>query len=439
MASIVQPNRPKPASPSRRVRNTPLAVLSALAVCALSATAIYSSVRRVVAENGIADASLESLERAVRLTPQNSTGWVRLGRTRARMGAPGEQTLTHFRKAVDVSPYDSEAWIALAIQLELNGEPAQAEEHLQKAFSINNGFETRWNLANFYLRQGRIPEFWHWIRETIAFAPRGFRPAVELCWRAFDDPQVILDNGIPDLPAVNQRYFAYLVEANRLESATQVWKRMEASPPPKLLHALVEYVGRLLREEQAREAMDAWNRLCRFGLLPHEPLSPSEGPILTNPEFQSPPSGWGFDWKVLPAGGIQAKVNGSPDAPSEIEFSFSGTQERSAAVLQQFLPVEPNRQYRFDFTYTTQGLAEESGIHWSVYDGFAGQGLARTGSLEASEQPRRQSLSVRTGKDTYLLRLVMEYERVPGTTRKDGAIRTGHLAFDPVGDSEAAR
>ena len=439
MASIVQPNRPKPPSLSRRVRNTPLAVLSALAVCAVSATAIHSSVRRLVAENGIADASLESLERAVRLTPQNSTGWVRLGRTQARLGAPGEQTLTHFRKAVDVSPYDPEAWIALAIQLELNGEPAPAEEHLQKAFSINNGFETRWNLANFYLRQGRIPEFWHWIRETIAFAPRGFRPAVELCWRAFDDPQVILDNGIPDLPAVNQRYFGYLVETNRLEGATQVWKRMEASPPPELFRALVEYVGHLLREEQVREAMDAWNRLCRLGLLPHEPLSPSEGPVLTNPEFQSPPSGWGFDWKVLPAGGIQAKVNSAPDPPGEIEFSFSGTQEKSASVLQQFLPVEPNRQYRFDFTYATQGLAEESGIHWSVFEGRAEERLARTGSLEASEQPRPQSLAVRTGKDTHLLRLVLEYERVPGTTRKDGVIRTGNLAFYPVGVSGAAR
>ena len=76
--------------------------------------------------------------------------WVRLGRTQARMGAPSGHIIAHFRRAVEVSPYDSEAWIALAIQLELDGEPAQAEEHLQKAYGINNGFESRWNLANFY-------------------------------------------------------------------------------------------------------------------------------------------------------------------------------------------------------------------------------------------------------------------------------------------------
>ncbi len=431
MASIVKPDRPKPPSPPRRLRNTPLAVLSVLAACAVSLLAIHTSVRRLIAEHGIAYPTLESLERAVRLTPQNSTGWVRLGRTQARMGAPSGHTIAHFQRAVEVSPYDSEAWIALAIQLELDGEPAQAEEHLQKAFGINNGFESRWNLANFYLRQGRVPEFWHWIRETIVFAPRGFRPAVDLCWRAFDDPRVILDNGIPDVPAINHRYFGYLLETNRLEGATQVWDRLQSDIAPRSLGSFVALVDSLLGNGEVTEALSIWNRLCEIGLLPYGALSPSQGPLLTNGEFRLPLSGRGFDWRVLRPAGIQWEAKGAPDRPGEIEFSFSGTQEKFASLLEQLLPAEPNRQYRFDFAYQTQGLAQESGIHWTVFDAASDQRLARTSSLEATEQPRLTSLAVKTGSETRLLRLVLEYERAPGTTRKDGLLRTGNLAFYP--------
>ena len=103
------------------------------------------------------------------------------------------------------------------------------------------------------------------------------------------------------------------------------------------------------------------------------------------------------------------------------------------------LPAAPNRQYRFDFTYLTQGLAQESGIHWSVFDAASDQRLARTSSLEATEQPRLASLAVKTGKETRLLRLVLEYERAPGTTRKDGLLRTGNLAFYPDEELDTPR
>ena len=439
MASIVKPDRPKPSSPSRRLRNTPLAAISALAVFAVSILAIHTSVLRLIAENSIAFPTVESLERAVQLTPENSTGWVRLGRTQARLGASADQITSHFRKAIEVGPYDSEAWIALAIQLELSGETTQAEEHLQRAFAINNGFESRWNLANFYLRQGRVPEFWRWIRETIAFAPRGFRPAVDLCWRAFDDPRVILENGVPDLPAVNYRYFSYLLETRRLDGATQVWDRMQSDLASHSLGPFLSYINALLTNNKVTEAVRAWNRLCEVGLLPHEALSPSQGPLLTNGHFRSRPSGAGFDWRLLRPAGIQWEVKNAPDMPGEIEFSFSGTQEKAARLLEQLVPAEPNRQYRLDFTYLTQGLAQESGIHWSVFDAASGQRLARTDSLEATEQPRPASLAVKTGPETRLLRLVLEYERAAGTTRKEGLLRAGNLAFYPNKESSAPR
>ena len=412
-----------------------MAVVAA-AIVILCAVGIDSSVRRLVAENGIADPTLESLERAVRLTPQNSTGWVRLGRTQARLGAPAEQTITYFQKAVEVSPYDAEAWIALAIQVELSGRPGLAEQHLLKAFSIDNGYESRWNLANFYLRQGRIDEFWHWIRKTIAFAPRGFQPAVQLCWRAFDDAQLILDNGIPDIPAVNRLYFAYLMETKRLEAATQTWNRIEGELTADLLGTTFRYIGYLLQARQVSEAVRVWNRICHHNLVPYQPLSPASGPLLTNAGFQFPPSGRGFDWRLLEAAGIDWEINNAVGSQGEIVFSFSGMQDRSSALLEQSIPVESGSVYRFEFTYSTQGLPDETGVRWSVFDALESQLIAQTSPLEATPEPKRGSLVLKAGTSTRLVRLVLEYERGRGTTRKDGVLRIGALslrATDAVG------
>ena len=386
--------------------------------------------RRAVAESWIADPSLESLERAVRLTPGNGAGWVRLGSTLASRGDDPVRALDAIRKGVDLGPYNPEAWIALALQTEWQGDPGRAEPYLKKAFEVDNSFDSRWSLANFYLRQGQTEEFWYWIRETIAFAPRGFYPGVELCWRAFDDHAAILDNAIADDPELNRRYFSYLMASNRVEAASAVWERFKDEIRGTDRANALWLLAAWQRQGRVADALDIWNRLSKLGLIPYSPLSPETGAVLTNADLQQVPSGEGFDWRLFPSDEIRSDVEPINDQQSALVFHFSGMQGQSSVLLQQLVPVKPGASYRFDFRYATDGLAENTGVRWTAYSGFDEKApvLAHTESLPASPDTQVISLDMPATEGS-LIRLVLEYERFPGTTRKRGRFLISHFAF----------
>lgn len=434
MVSIVRPNRERPASPSRRIRNRPAVLLIFAVVAGGCGLGIYGSVRRAVAESWIANPTLESLEKAVRLTPMNGAGWVGLGRALAHRGGDEERALEAIRKGVALGPYNPEAWIHLALQVESRGDVNTAEQHLLKAFSVDKGFDSSWQLANFYLRHGRTDEFWRWMRETIAFSPRGFEPSVQLCWRAFDDPKLILENAIPDDPEINRRYFSFTVAYGLAEgrAAVGVWERIKDNLRPDDAEGVKWLINHWQRQGRPSEAVDVRNRASLAGIIPYAPLSLAGGDLITNARLAHFPTGQAFDWKLTSSEDIRPDIEGSGEVGAGVTFHFSGTQSATSTLLEQVVPVNPGDAYRFDCRYSSQGLAENTGVRWTVTAGVDGGGvLAQTDSLPSSVDMRLLSLEVKAPPEGFV-RLVLAYERFPGTTRKEGVFRASHFAFYPA-------
>jgi tetratricopeptide (TPR) repeat protein len=438
MSSIVRPARLKPASPSRRMRNRPHDFLAMAVIAVICLFCMQASWRRSLAEHWIADPKPEGLELAVQLTPGNGEGWIRLGQALTGRGDDPQRAMDAIRRGVELGPYNPEAWIALGLETEAQGNPELAEQHFKKAFEVDHGFEARWSLANFYLRQGRTEEFWRWIRETIAFSPRGFYPGVELCWRASDDHAAILENAIADDPDLNRRYFAYLRASGRAEAAAAVWERVKDNLIEADRVDALWLLAAWLRQGRRSDALDIWNRLIRAAILPYELLSPETGVVLTNADLRQPPTGEGFDWQLFPSDDIRPQIEPLGDERSVV-FHFSGMQDQSSPLLRQFVPLQPGAKYRFDFRYSADELASNTGVRWTAYAGIAEntEVLARTESLAASPDMRLMSFDVTSPKEG-LISLVLEYERFPGTTRKSGRFRASHFAFYPL-DREAPR
>ena len=438
MVSIVRPNREKPASPSRWIRNGPAVFLIFAVVAVGCGLGIYGSLRRAVAETWIANPTLESLERAVRLTPTNGAGWVSLGRALAHGGGDEERALEAIRKGVALGPYNPEAWIRLALQVESRGDANAAEQHLLKAFSVDKGFDSSWQLANFYLRHDRTDEFWRWVRETIAFAPRGFDPGVQLCWRAFDDPELILENAIPDDPDINRRYFAFTLAHGLAEgrAAVGVWERIKDSLRPDDAKGVKWLIGHWQRQGRPAEAVDVRNRASLARVIPYAPLSLAGGDLITNARLAHLPTGEAFDWKLTSSEDIRPDIEGGGEVGAGFAFHFSGTQSATSMLLEQVVPVNPGDDYQFDCRYSSHGLAENTGARWTVYAGFdGGRVLSQTDSLPASSDVRLLSLEVKAPPEGFV-RLVLEYERFPGTTRKEGVFRASHFAFYPAREAD---
>ena len=343
MVSIVRPNREKPASPSRRVRNQPADFLLYAVIALGCGFGISQSIQRAVAESWIATPTLESLERAVRLTPRNGAGWVALGRVLGNSRGDTERALEAISKGVALGPYNPEAWIHLALQVESRGDLQTAEKHLLKAFSVDNGFDSRWQLANFYLRHGKTDQFWHWIRETIAFAPRGFLPGVQLCWRAFDDHQLILDNAIPDNPEINRRYFALARAYNLAEgqAAVGAWDRIKNDLTAADAEGAQWLIGYWQRQGRPFDAVDVRNRASQAGLVPHGPLSLDGGDLITNARLTYSPTGEGFDWKLTSSEDIRPETEAGGEASAGLAFHFSGTQSPASTAPRAGCAGEP--------------------------------------------------------------------------------------------------
>lgn len=438
MVSIVRPNRHKPVSPSRRSRNRPAVFLLFAVVMVGCGLGIYESTRRAMAESWIATPTLESLEKAVRLTPTNGAGWVSLGRALALSGGGQERAIEAIRKGVALGPYNPEAWIHLALQVESRGDTKVAEQHLLKAFSVDKGFDSSWQLANFYLRHGQTDEFWRWIRQTISIAPRGFEPGIQLCWRAFDDPQLILDRAIPDDPDINRRYFYFTRALGLAEgrAAVGVWERIKGDLRSDDVEGVKWLITHWQRNGRPSEAVDVRNRASAAGVIPYAPLSLSGGDLITNGRLAHLPTGEAFDWKLTSSEDVRPEIEAGGQLGAGFAFHFSGTQSAASTLLEQIVPVNPGEDYRFDYRYSSQGLAENTGVRWNAYAGFDGSRvLSQTDSLPASMDPRLLSLEVQAPPEGFV-KLVLEYERFPGTTRKEGVFRTSHFAFYPAAEAD---
>lgn len=436
----LQPDRSKPTAHSLRLKNSPAAYLAAAGILAFCVYGIAEASRRLAAEAWIANPGGDSLDRAVALTPGNGLAWLRLGQRNSRLGNDSAEAIGQLKKAVELESYSSEARIALAFELERSGQFDTSEQELLRAVEIDRTHRPAIALANFYARRGDSGKFWQWIQQAASFSPAGLDQAIELCLRAADEPLLILERGLPDTRQANRRFLELLLAQDRLDAAGAAWDRLQRDLQPGDGPLGSDYVDKLLRRGDITRAVEVWNRMCSARLISYEPVFEAGGSVLTNPEFEHEPTGIGFDWQVSRPEGIYWKLERQAGGSSALAIDFGGNQAESVTLLAQIVPLAPETVYEAAFRYRTAGLPDQTGVWVGIEDFERGTLLARSGHLRSSEALDRQTIRLRTTSDTDAGRLVVRYERVPGTPRQKGTIWLTGFEMRPAGQpSEQAR
>jgi hypothetical protein len=321
--------------------------------------------------------------------------------------SPG--TAHNLERALQIQPRLTYARISLGLVQESAGDLAASESTLLEAALFDHRYLPAWTLANFYFRHERPDKFWTWAAHAARLTYDDFRPLLRLCDAFEANPPAVLDR-LNATPALERAYLDFLIGAQGFDKVESVAQRLIARGGLEDKPRLAELVTREIRANRVQPAMTIWNALF-------SPLDAVRGPVLTNGDLRTRPSGTGFDWRLHSGGGIDATWS-----EGSIRFEFSGAQPDFLALLEQPIPVQAAKRYRLTFEYLIGDVSRGAAIpRWEV----DARPLTQLRSSD-SWQTGSGIFSANTG----LARLRLVYRRVPGMVPFQGRTVIRNIRLD---------
>jgi hypothetical protein len=219
-------------------------------------------------------------------------------------------------------------------------------------------------------------------------------------------------------------YLSFLIETNRPGALAAVSRKVPATEQHR--DRLFSVTEKLIREGDESNAVAVWNRLADAGHTGTEPLDPVEGRSTTNASLlQLPPRG--FNWRSANLTGATLIFRSS----GGLRIEFSGDQPENGDVLFQWLPVEPEQDYKLRVRYASNNIHQATGLRWSVQESESGADLSGGQAVLAPVAEGTAEAKFRSPAQVRLLRLTLTYARVPGTVRIDGDVTLHEVRVVP--------
>ena len=381
---------------------------------------IYYSVVFARADNLFRQNSLVSLNSAVLLVPENAEYRALLGEFREGAGLNPDD---EFAAATQLSPWESRFWIRRAFRAEVEQKLNDSEQFLHKAVQVDNGFAPRAALMNYYFRRGNLPEFWKAARATLQTAYADRRAIFRLCF-AVDGNVAVTRALLPTGHRPLVELLAFLMDSGRLEQAADIASAVAAEADPDDLSLLLGYVEQQTGKNDA-SAVAVWNALCARHLVPFSSLSPAQGSIVTNGDFEGNIHR-GFDWRFGGADGVA--ISHSYTGGESVELN--GKQPESIVLMEQKIPVTAGKSYSISWQHQLDGAMGDSGLRWTV-DREATPAdsplppIAESATFDGTTW--QAGLFAFTADHSGIDRLRLEYRRAPATIRWKGTLQLRHV------------
>jgi hypothetical protein len=345
-----------------------------LVATTLVALLTFWILRTCLAERAGQKPVLSSLQFAARLDPSNSDYQLRLGRFYEYDPAntDPDRAMAHLERAVELNPYDPQTWLELGAAHEFQGQTGQAEACLRRAdFLAPNLPPVQWAIANFFLLHGNVDEAFRHFKVVLAGSTRYSQVTFDTAWKASGDGGKILQELVPERVGPEFDYLAYLLSHHNFADAQSVWKRIAGNSESFRAAQAAGYIDGLIGAHRPAEAYQAWNDLRTKGLI--APTYAQTGRNLAlNGDFEEPPLGFGFDWRLGRTDGAYATLDRTAfRSPSHsVLVQFAGTHNVNYESVFEFVRVAPNRSYRLRGFVRTEGITTDSGPRLRVRDAY---------------------------------------------------------------------
>jgi hypothetical protein len=329
-------------------------------------------------------------------------------------------------RAVELNPWDYQSWIQLGFAAEMQqGSTQAAERDYLRAAEVNHMFLPRWTLTNFYFRQQRPSDFFHWANAALQITPYSSDPIFSQMWLVSQDSARIAA-AVPDRARVLLQYAWFLSNARQFTAIPPVMRRLiarvgRANPGLWGRDDLVASIeDQILSDGDRRDALAIWTSLKDGGWI-HHGIPDSEHP-LTNGDFRVPFFRHGFDWAPMDSTG--ARVEQFRDT-HVVRISLSGEQRDHCVLLRQYVPLAPGSVYNLAWRIATPDATAGVTWHLRAIPAQAGSDLV-SGDLLASSPALWQFRA----PSAELAMLSLEYSRPLGSVRAAGTVTLESVSLE---------
>ncbi len=153
--------------------------------------------------------------------------------------------------------------------------------------------------------------------------------------------------------------------------------------------------------------------------------APTPAHPLNNGDFQIPFFLHGFDWAPVPSTGVT--IDQFP-TDKNVRITLSGNEPEHCVLLQQYVPLQPNRAYRLRWRAENNSIELPSGLAWRLYP-IPNENQTTLSSPDLlSSPPGTWDFTSRQAATLNLLTL--EYTRPAGTIRAAGDVALRQVSLE---------
>lgn len=346
------------------------------------------------------------LQRAIHLEPSNAEYHDRMGYYLSYSAKNLDTAISQYQTATKLNPYVAQYWLDLANSYLVAGRTIEQQQSLEHAVAVEPTTpRVAWEAGTFFLLQGDRDKALHNFRVVLSNDPVMARQALELCWRAAKDANVVLDRALPQRPDLYFAFLDLLMDKKETAGTITVWNRLVALEQPFEVRSVFPYLRFLVLQRQVAAAEQAWRQLASLdrSLSPYL-ASPSN--LVVNGGFEEKILNGGFDWIYVVKPHVDVAIDTSDfhSGARSLSISFDGRNPGDAGIY-QFIPVKPNTEYKFTAAYRTEDILTASGPRFSITDAYSGISYVLTEDVMGTSPWRLQQSQFRTGPGTDLLLL----------------------------------
>ena len=256
--------------------------------------------------------------------------------------------------AVRLNPYRASHWLELSKFYEQEGDAEGARSAMAKGLEMDPNFaQTHWSAANLFIRMGDLTAADFELRRTADLDVSYLTQVLDLVWRFYEDPEMIVRTHIPNTKDANLSAMSYFIGQDSELGARLSWDRLQTfNTVPQERFGYVNY---LVNKGQPHDA--------------HRVFSGSDQIAdVFNGGFESNPMNGGFDWRYSSWEHAEARRDTTQSTEGFASFliEFDGKENVNYSHVWQWLPTEQGKAYELSFSMRTEAISTDEGVFMEV-------------------------------------------------------------------------